>query len=320
MKTYKVSFRCVSRLNKIPDAQTIFGAICNSIKLYSGEKALKDYLHSFNDTPLLIHSSMLPNGLYPAMKTPLINNELISKYILSLDGKKQVEKFSELKKYKTMKYISEKIFSSYISNGKVDELKKDLINSTNNFILKDDILKMRSETIDYNYKDVLSTRIKHFFNTDGNDSELYYDHDIFFENGQVFVLYVKSDENEDFIGDIFNKFDYIPLGNRSSSGKNMFEFIKVEMISLYTNSNKKILLSKCMPNENEFVFDESEYVIESQNYISAKNFGNEYLGVMSKLVEGSYMKVMESKDYYGRLLPMPVNDRIIYHYGIGFVL
>ena len=100
----------------------------------------------------------------------------------------------------------------------------------------------------------------------------------------------------------------------------MFEFIKVEMISLYTNSNKKILLSKCMPNENEFVFDESEYVIESQNYISAKNFGNEYLGVMSKLVEGSYMKVMESKDYYGRLLPMPVNDRIIYHYGIGFVL
>ncbi len=320
MKTYKVSFRCVSRLNKIPDAQTIFGAICNSLKLYSGEKALKDYLKSFDETPLMIHSSMFPIGVYPAMKTPLITNELISKYILNLDGKKQVEKFSELKKYKNLKYISEKVFSTYISNGKIELLKTDLINSTNNFILEDDILKMRNETITLNYKDVLSTRIRHFSNTDENDSELYYDHDIFFENGQVFVIYVKSNEDKDFLENIFDKFDHLPLGNRSSSGKNMFKFIKIERIDFSTNTIKKLLLSKCTPNEDDFIFEESEYGVESQNYVSAKSYGNKYLGVMTKLIEGSYMKVREDKDYYGRLIPMIVDDRIIYHYGIGFVL
>lgn len=320
MKTYKVSFRCVSRLNKIPDAQTIFGTICNSLKLYSGEKAFKDYLNSFENSPLLIHSSMFPVGLYPAMKTPLITNELISRYILNLDGKKQVEKFSELKTYKNLKYISEKIFSTYISNGKIELLKTDLINSTNNFILQDDILKMRNETITLKYKDVLSTRIKHFSNTDGIDSELYYDHDIFFENGQEFVIYVKSNENKDYLEIIFDKFDHLPLGNRSSSGKNMFEFIKVEEINFSTNSLKKLLLSKCTPTENDFLFEESEYSVESQNYVSAKSFGNKYLGVMTKLIEGSHMKVKENKEYYGRLIPMIVDDRVIYHYGIGFVL
>ncbi len=321
MKTYKVIFSCNSRINKIPDAQTIFGAICNSIKLYKGEEKFAEYLDSLDDKPLMVHSSMFPENLFPAMKSSLFSSELISQYIMSLQDNQQLEAYSKLKSYKRIKYVSKKIYDMYLANDRIKELKTDLIKNDLNFELNDDILKTKDETIEFEYKDVLATRIKHFSNVSGEDSELYYDHDIYFRENQKFVVYVKTDLEKIYVEDIFNKFDFISLGNRSSVGKNIFKYVEtMEMITESLKVNSKLLLSKCIPNENEFNYSNSNYNVQSQNYISSKEFGNEIIGTITKFTEGSYMKVIEDKEYYGKCLPIKINNKIIYHYGIGFVL
>ena len=47
MKTYKLLLKSNSSITKLPDAQTIFGTICNIIKQTQGEEMLIDFLNSF---------------------------------------------------------------------------------------------------------------------------------------------------------------------------------------------------------------------------------------------------------------------------------
>ena len=47
MKEYKLVFKPLSTITNIPNAQTIFGAICNIIVNTQGEEALNNYISSF---------------------------------------------------------------------------------------------------------------------------------------------------------------------------------------------------------------------------------------------------------------------------------
>lgn len=61
MKEYKLVFKPLSTITNIPNAQTIFGAICNIIVNTQGEEALNNYISSFNNQPLFytfIHVSI----------------------------------------------------------------------------------------------------------------------------------------------------------------------------------------------------------------------------------------------------------------------
>lgn len=44
MKEYKLVFKPLSTITNIPNAQTIFGAICNIIVNTQGEEALNNYI------------------------------------------------------------------------------------------------------------------------------------------------------------------------------------------------------------------------------------------------------------------------------------
>lgn len=319
MKTYKITFLCNSRINKLPDSQVIFGAICKSLKIYKGDASLKRYLDSFSNHPLLIHSSMFPTELFPALKKPLLSTELLSKYMLNLPTHELLNNYEKLKEFRNINYVSGKIYSKYISNGNMENLMRDIMN--NEIRLENGILKNKDEKINFEYKDLLATRIKHFSNIGEQDSELYYDRDIFYSRNQRFNIFVKTNLDIKYVEEIFKKFDYIPLGNRSSSGKNLFKYVTIdEYTKVDNNCQDKLLLSKCIPCDDDFDYNESEYAIESQNYVSSKEFGNDYLGVITKLVEGSYMKIKTVKEYYGKIIPLKVGQTTIYHYGIGFTL
>lgn len=319
IKTYKITFLCNSRINKSPDSQVIFGAICKIFKIYKGDDYLKKYLDSFSNHPLMIHTSMFPAELFPALKRPLLSTELMSKYMLNLPAHELLNNYEKLKEFRNIKYVSSKIYSKYISNGNIEKLTSDLM--SNEIRLENGILKNKDDKINFEYKDLLATRIRHFSNIGEQDSELYYDRDIFYNRNQRFNIFVKTSLDMKYIEEIFEKLDYIPLGNRSSSGKNLFKYVTInEYTKADNNCQAKLLLSKCIPCDEDFNYDESEYAIESQNYVASKEFGNEYLGVITKLVEGSYMKIKTVKEYYGKIIPLKVGNKTIYHYGIGFTL
>lgn len=56
MKEYKLVFKPLSTITNIPNAQTIFGAICNIIVNTQGEEALNNYIsHLIINLFLYIH-------------------------------------------------------------------------------------------------------------------------------------------------------------------------------------------------------------------------------------------------------------------------
>ena len=73
MKTYRITFKVLSSITHLPDAQTLFGSFCNIIRSTQGEEALQQYFQSFQTQPLFIHSSMFPHELLPMVKVGLIS-------------------------------------------------------------------------------------------------------------------------------------------------------------------------------------------------------------------------------------------------------
>ena len=109
MKLYKITFKNISSITKIPDAQTIFGAVCNIIKQTKGEDDLNKYFNSFDSEPIFVHSSMFLDGTMPMVKVGLIPIEEKSRRVLELEPKEQLKYLSQLKKLKKIYVITDKI-------------------------------------------------------------------------------------------------------------------------------------------------------------------------------------------------------------------
>ena len=103
MKEYKLVFKPLSTITNIPNAQTIFGAICNIIVNTQGEEALNNYISSFNNQPLFIHSSMFPLNMLPMVHYNIFDIDYINHNIL--------------KEKKTKSLIFLLLISSYRNNN-----------------------------------------------------------------------------------------------------------------------------------------------------------------------------------------------------------
>ena len=309
MKLYKLSFECISSMTKMPDDQTIFGAICNIIKYTEGENVLEQYFRSFVSKPLFVHSSMFLDGFMPMVKVGLISIDEKNKQVNNLPVNKQLAYLSQLKKFKKISFVSLDIYNKYIVNDDFKGLKQAILNNEVNII--DDVLS--SQTNEYSKVESLVVHNNH--QDKNNERKLYFDNTIFYPKNSHFCIYVKTD-NIEFVKSIFKYAPYFGFGNRVSVGKNSFKLVKTtEITNIKTNCNKKILLSKCI--SNEFNLQESSYVIDSTVYSGSKAYCSNVIGRFNRFVEGSYMKVFEDKEYYGKLIKCN-NGKPIYHYGIGF--
>lgn len=105
MKTYRVEFECKSRINKLPDAQTIFGVICSIYKNVYGDEKFNEYISSLKEGhPLFVHSSLFPEGLFPMIKESLFDVSLVNEQTLKSSPSEQIGVLSQLKKYKNLLY------------------------------------------------------------------------------------------------------------------------------------------------------------------------------------------------------------------------
>lgn len=323
MKTYRVEFECKSRINKLPDAQTIFGVICSIYKNVYGDEKFNEYISSLKEGhPLFVHSSLFPEGLFLMIKESLFDVSLVNEQTLKSSPSEQIGVLSQLKKYKKISYIAEGIMKDYIFANKVDELKSEQLKNPDAFQIDGGILKRNnSQKNVYETKNILVTHARiDKLNIEGENRSLYYDQSIFHKQGQKFFMFVKTDLDMHKVEDVLKYIEYFPIGSKGSTGNNVFKYVEYKKYN-YNNVNPNVvLLSKCLPMENEFDYDNSFYGVFSNQYHSSNEYKNYVIGKISKLVEGSLMAPIEKKEYYGQLLNVSNDENPLYHYGIGFVL
>lgn len=324
MKTYKIIFTSRGTITKLPNAQAIFGTICNVISQTKGDEEINKFLSSFKSTPMIINSSMFYNHIFPMIKNNVVSLDYVNKKVLNEAKENQLAFLNFFKEYKKIKFVSEKVFFNYIYSNKVNVLSEKLLANEKEIMVNKNVLQYKQEELEIKQKTELTTRVK----TDkldienGKDRNLFYELLLYNDPKLEYVIYVKSDMNIEYLKSIFSLFNYFPIGNRKSVGKNIFEFKKIEEYFYESKDNDyKILLSNCIPKDNEFDYDSSYYQILSTISRTTNVYAkNELLGKILYLSDGSFMKIKSNKEYYGRLIPINISNKDIYIYGLGFVL
>ena len=320
MRTYKLVFTSSSLIDKLPDSQTIFGAVCNVIKATLGNDNLIEYLNSFSSEPWFVHSSMFIEGVFPSIKRNIFDLITVNRTISNQLPEDKLRVLSNFKKYKKINGISEYIFKEYVCSNKLDSLTTDLVNG--NLVADDyNILKGIDEAFKKTNKLIEKTyRVR----LDGvgekeEEGKLFTNRIIFYPKDTKYVIYVKTNRDEQQIIDIFKIFNYFALGSKGSIGRNLFKFEKCEKVDYSSSNNYKMLLSKYIPNGEEFVINKSNYSLSLNNYIGGIK-KKKLLGSFNHFEEGSLLYFSEKKEFYGKLIEMKQERETIYHYGIGFVV
>ena len=317
---YCLTFSACGQLTRIPDAQTIFGALCTAIRMKDGQQKLEDYLASFEEKPWFIHSSMFPKGLFPAAASPLISLKELHDSVLSQLTQNRLSILESIKSTKKYSYMSAPVFQDYYLNGRTDRLLRDLQNSKIRIIDKDGlgILCKSAETNPdpFLIRRVLQTRSGTLSNK--VEKDLFYQEQIFPSRETRFCIYVKSDWPAEKLRPYFALLEYVGIGPHRSVGLNLFRLESIEKSSLSCKAQNEYLLSGCIPHLDEFDFEKSEYKIDSALYRGSYSVVRDALtGSFSRLKEGSLMVPVKKKEWYGRLIRTEVGGQTLYHYGLG---
>ncbi len=320
MKLYRLTFSACGQITKIPDAQTIFGAMCAAIQMKEGIQKMEDYIHSFESEPWFVHTSMFSKGLIPACAKPLFSLSELSQTIGLLQNQDKLAMLAESKKFKKFQYVSETIFEDYILKDNFEDLKRELLNSTTiklQQIGSLSVLQTAKEKLKpFLAKTVQQTRsgtleIK-------KDKDLFYQKQMYLSESSELSVFVKSDWTAEQLYPYFSMLEFTGIGPYRSSGLNLFQLKTIEECCFDAKGDYAYLLSGCIPADDEFEFEKSFYKIESSSYRGSYSLvGNAFMGTFSKLKEGSLMKPVRKKEWYGRLIRVETNGKMLYHYGLG---
>ena len=318
MNTYRIIFKPHSTISTIPDAQTIFGAICNIIIHTQGQEHFESYVQSFNTTePLLVHSSMFPMGFFPVMKSNIFSIDYINKKMLNESAQEQLEYFQGMKNCKNIQFISEDIYRKYISDGNIEAIRDGILDYE--YTIRDEWLE--SEETEIEIKSKLNTHVqkrKYYFK-ESDENSLYYQNDIYCSEDMLFQILVKTTMSQEELLNIFKYSDAFGFGSRHSVGKNSFKLIDIQPINI--QGKVKMLLSKCMYDE-DIDYQNSNYQMISKEYRTSKSYMNhKMMGRFNLLAEGSVLSTKKDKEWYGKVKKITIdNDNAVYYYAIGFVL
>lgn len=319
MKVYKAIFTSQSSINELPNSQTIFGAICSILDQTQGSTSLNEYIDSFSTSAKFIHSSMFLNNTFPMVKRGLFSLNDVNEMVKASANDKKLDVLELTKKYKKIQFISQNIFEKYISEGKIDDLKKDLLNDPNRFLLNNAILSLMDEDILSEVSSNIMTR--NGFSDNGVDKTLFYTTSIYYPKETEFCIYIKTKMPLEYIESIFKYFEYFGIGNRRSIGMNSFRLERIEKVDLPSSKENKLLLSRYIPNGNEVDYGSSYYQLSNDIYRSSKAYtGGLVNGKYIHVLEGSWLNMNEDKEYYGRIMETENNGKIVYHYAIGFTV
>lgn len=317
MKQYCLSFKPLSSISRIPDAQTIFGAICNIINQTQGEEAFNKYIQSFETQPMLLHSSMFPENLLPMIQQSIFSTRYINQHLLQEKSEEQLAYLQKMKQYKKIVYMSQNVYQKYIASSRVDKLQKDLLDGK--LVVEQNCLQLSNEEISHQLHTQLGTHVKKSGYYLTEDNELYYDKQIYVDHNTQFCIYVKTTLAKPELVEIFKYVKYFGLGPRHSVGKNSFELMDITETNHQSDTSMKLLLSKSMVDE-DYDLSLSHYAISSKLHRTSKYYlDNQLTGRLNFLNEGSYVHVSKDKEWYGKVIKQRIQEKNIFYYAIGFV-
>lgn len=321
MKLYELSYNAASPITGLPDSQKIFGGICTVIKAVDGEGRLIEYLDSFRDEPMFVHSSMFIGGTMPMVMGNIFDIGYVNEQVKNQKPEEKLEALSKFKTFKKIKMMSEMVFDEYILSGRIDSLKEDIL-KTGKLEIKDGCLCFADEEMDIRSLSQSFYRARlDVISDDSREGRLFRDNAVYYPKETVFRILVKSSLEADAIEKYFRYFNYFALGGKGSVGRNLFELKDIRELGLSSSARIKMLLSKYVPRENEFDAGQSFYELITNNYVAnPDNKGNIFTRKVSCFREGSYMHFNENREYYGQLISYMAGEGIQYHYGIGFVV
>lgn len=324
MKLYKLTFSAQGPCTKLPDAQALFGALCQGILNHAGHEKLQEYLSSFDHEPLFIHSAMYPDGFYPSVKKPVFELKDLQNSIKRIRVDSRLDVISQTKGLKKVSYLSQRAFERYLLNDRLNDLPREIEKSEVYVRTQGGLsfIDCRNETVDVPPFEMKSLLIaKNGSQNNEIEKELFYKKTIYFSDSSRFMVFVKSDQPIQRIRGFFEWLKFVGIGPRRSTGMNLFNLENIEEISIKKCTDYAFLLSDCIPAKGEFNYEQSSYSVRSELYRgSFLSVQDKIYGRFNSLESGSLMKPVKVKPYYGRLIPIQIQGKTVYHYGIGFTL
>lgn len=354
MNVYKIIYQIKSPVITPFHADTVFGHFCWAIKYIKGEGYLIDFLklYDIQSPPLILSNGFPANFLPKPVLRPLSiseNKKLIENYF-GLEKKNKVKGLTFLKRLKSQAYMSTAIFKelegqlSYfrlyekVLDGEYcpvwfrkrvcseREMEKCPLINPESFSGCNKIKKYQEDDLVFhNTINRLTGRVKEpggLF----TESETYYQ-----EKENKIEIYVLT--NYFSIEDLQNFFSFIGengFGKDKSIGKGYMKLEDIQQDTLYEpqDSNGFMSLSSFIPAEDDpvdgFYDILTKYGKLGGNYAKS-GIGEEGLNPFKKPLlmfkAGSTFRInQQSKNYYGRLIPLVHSNPQIRHYGYVFPL
>ncbi len=325
MKYYKLKFKAKSSITNIPDSQTIFGAICQTIVNYKGSDFLHKYLN--DDSKRFIVSDMFLNDKLVMPNISLFSARLSDEMKNATSFKIQKDKLSRLKKIGKISYISNDVFNKYVINtsNSINELGGKIINDleSKKLTVMNECLSLAGKEFASTNEslDVLEVRNKIKFE---DDNDPFFRIKKYINKDSVFSIYLKTNDIDSLV-EIFNLLVYTSMGPSRSVGINSFEYIGYEDVEFDNKSDYRYLLSKLILTKEEIIesinLDESNLIVKQLNYrntrIASKEF--EFKGSFVAILPGSVIK-FKDLNREGSLIPLKFEDKTIYHNGLGYLV
>ena len=324
MKEYIIKLEPRSSFEVDLHSDTIFGAICWSIRTLFGEALLLKILEEFKVKPPFLISSAFPCRLdkeeyyipKPFLK-PLEHDELNiyltgykdSREIYHSSKKALIEIITKYKKFKKLRWLK----LSYVQSlNKIDE--KNLFRDYLNNIIKEPVFAEQG-AVQKNSLDRLTG------STSGSGNTFYQEEKYFKSKWGLYFL-VRTDRFKEELWPVLRLLEDSGIGSNARTGKNWFH-IKFEEKPIYGNEegDSFITLSRYIKNEHlrENCFYKLVSVrskVESREEFAGENVWKNKVTYFS---EGSMLYPEEKKDFYGGIFPVKeIAGKTIYQYGYAY--
>jgi CRISPR-associated protein Csm4 len=242
---------------------------------------------------------------------------------------------NKLKKFKKEKYISYEDFFNYIE-GEINAeniFKKYILDEMNNKIKTKEENSSKPKIIKFDVQRNSIDRMTLSVNEDSGGT--FYEHLIALK--QYDLYFILKTSNIDRLIPVLNFIFDRGIGKKKSVGRGQFDIEIAEdksaknFIQKIENNNKefydyKITLSKYIPSEGDMELENNTYyelesfrgITEDRDYFFGKNI---FKAKVNYIKEGSILKVKKNKEIYGQIpIVKYIDDKEIYHYGLGFFL
>ena len=297
---YKLIFKIDSPVDKLPDSQCFFGALCHSYGFAYGKEKLESCIKEIQEERKYLFSSM-----YILNSLPKPMNLIVGR----IDNP-TIQDVSKIKKIKKIEFLETKLYIEYIKN------KEEFLNTFRQRIGNDLIIN------DYHclcYKDSNLSTIKKATDlrvrNNQIDRNLFYNKVTYYSNDTKVCVYVKTD-NLDDIDYALNNQKYISIGSNKSIGYNIFEYLGFEKEEELDNLNSSLLISKMICSKN-LDYKKSCYKLSLDNSKFNNNGETVYRDGKICFLEGS---VIDNINEFGGFVVEKDLDHDNYQYLFGLLI